>query len=280
LFPGIPWRTGAFGVPVKDYILQSEEFLICAFVLFAIALDQSARRQWRSVVGLSVVAVLFLANIAFVATGRTTLLVAPVLALLLGWRQFGWKGLVGAAVLSGILGTLAAWESPYLHTRLTTSIVELRAYEARDALNSTGEHLQLIKESIAFVKSAPIIGHGTGSIGKEFRIAAIGHTGAAGKTSINPHNQILNVAIQLGLVGAAVLLAMWVAHLLLFRGNDILCWIGVVIVTDNIVSSFVNSHLFDFTQAWLYIFGIGVAGGTALRKQKPAKGHEPDQTAA
>jgi hypothetical protein len=26
-----------------------------------------------------------------------------------------------------------------------------------------------------------------------------------------------------------------------------------------------NSHLFDFSQGWLYVFGVGVIGGTVLR---------------
>jgi O-antigen ligase len=268
LFP-IPWR-GEFGVPVKDYILQSEEFLICAFVLLAIAFDGMSSRRWPLVLGLGALAVLFLADIAVVATGRTTLLVAPVLALLLGWRWFGWKGLAGAAVLFGILGAAAAWKSPYLHARLTTSINELHAYEQHDAMNSTSVHLQFIKESLSFVEAAPIFGHGTGSIAEQFRNASVGQTGLAAKTSGNPHNQIFAVAIQLGLVGAGVLAAMWIAHFMLFRGSGLIAWIGVVIVTDNVVSSLVNSHLFDFTQAWLYIFGVGVAGGTALRERKPA----------
>jgi hypothetical protein len=44
------------------------------------------------------------------------------------------------------------------------------------------------------------------------------------------------------------------------------------VVTQNIVSSLFNSHLFDFNQGWLYVFGVGVLGGTVLsvRDRKPA----------
>jgi len=45
------------------------------------------------------------------------------------------------------------------------------------------------------------------------------------------------VAIQLGLVGAAVLWAMWIAHFLLFRGNGLAEWVGLVLVVQNIVGS-------------------------------------------
>jgi O-antigen ligase len=269
-FPGLPWRSSQFGVPAKDYILQSDEFLMCAMVLFAIAFDAARGGRWRSVAGLAALGIAFIANIVFVATGRTTLLVAPVLILLLGWRQFRWKGLVGSVVLLGLIGTAAALWSPYLRARLSTSVNELHAYESSGAPSSTALHIELMKKSVLIFRSAPIIGHGTGSIPQQFRNEAAGKSGITSIVGVNPHDQILAIGIQLGLVGVAVLLAMWTAHLLLFRGDSLISWIGVVIVADNIVSSLFNSHLFDFTQAWLYIFGVGAAGGMALRSRNVA----------
>ena len=272
LFPALPWHPTQYGVPVKDYILQSGEFLICAFVLLAIAFDDARAGRWRPVIGSLALAILFLANIAFVAAARTTLLVAPVLAILLGWRQYRWQGVFAAAISFGILGGVAAVESPYLRARLNTSLDELHAYESGDALNSTSAHLQFLKESFSFMATAPVIGHGTGTIQEQFRNAAAGRTGPQGLASINPHDQILAVGIQLGLVGVAVLIAMWIAHFMLFPGRGLIAWIGIVIVGQNVVSSLVNSHLFDFTQAWLYIFGVGVTGGMALRERDRAAG--------
>ena len=66
------------------------------------------------------------------------------------------------------------------------------------------------------------------------------------------------------LLGAVLLYAMWGAHLYLFRGPGLAAWIGLVVAVQNIVSSLFNSHLFDFTQGWIYVFGVGVAGGTVL----------------
>jgi O-antigen ligase len=266
-FPGLLWRTNQLGVPAKDYILQSEEFLMCALVLFAIAFDQARERRWRSAAVLMALGIAFIADIVFVITARTALLVAPVLILLLGWRQFRWKGLVGSALLLGLIGTAAAFGSPYLRARLSTSITELQAYESSGTVSSTGLHIELLKKSLLIVRTAPIIGHGTGSIPQQFRNAAVGKSGIDALVGVNPHDQILAIGIQLGLAGVAVLLAMWLAHLLLFRGDSLISWIGLVIVVDNIVSSLVNSHLFDFTQAWLYIFGVGAAGGLALRSR-------------
>jgi O-antigen ligase len=40
---------------------------------------------------------------------------------------------------------------------------------------------------------------------------------------------------------------------------------------QNIVSSLFNSHLFDFTSGWLYVFGVGVVGGMVLRQKDLGK---------
>lgn len=275
-FPGLPWPGKEFGVPVKDYIIQGETFLICAFALLGRAFEARGAKNPRSILGLVGLAALFLVDIAFVATGRTVLLVAPVLALLLGWRHFRWRGLLGAVLLGGAVGALFVFESPYLHGRLEKSVTELQEYRSSDANNPTGLHLEFLRKSLSFVESAPIVGHGTGSITEQFRQAAtVGQTGASSVASANPHNQIFAVAIQLGLLGTIVLLAMWTAHVMLFRGRGFIAWIGLIIVVQNIVSSLFNSHLFDFTQGWLYVFGVGVVGGMVLREQSTAAAASP-----
>lgn len=269
LIPGLPWRGATWvGVPTKDYIFQSTNFLICAFALFGYACEMVRAQRWRHALGLVAVALLFLANIFFVVTSRTALIVVPALLLLLGWQEFRWKGFVGAVLLGAVVGAAVWFESPYLHERLMTSVRELQAYRTSDKVNSTALHMEFLRKSLLFVESAPIIGHGTGSIPEQFRNATSGHDSASSISSENPHNQILAVAIQLGLVGAAVLLAMWIAHLVLFlRGGGLTAWIGMVVVVQNIVSSLFNSHLFDFTSGWLYVFGVGVAGGMLLRER-------------
>jgi hypothetical protein len=86
----------------------------------------------------------------------------------------------------------------------------------------------------------------------------------AATPTVNPHNQTFAVAIQLGLLGAAVLWAMWIAHIALFSGRSALAWLGLVVVAENVLSSTVHSHLFDFNNGWLYVFGVGALGGTIL----------------
>jgi O-antigen ligase len=270
LVPGLTWRGWAFGVPTKDYIFQSESFAICALALVGRACENGRVGQWRSVLGLVALAALFLANIFFVATGRIILLVLPVLIVFVGWRQFSWKGLLAAGLVGVVVGVTGWFASPYLRTRLNDSVAEFQAYRTSDTLNSTALHLDFLRKSLTIVAAAPVIGHGTGSMAEQFRSVTSSQTGASSVVTQNPHNQILAVAIQLGFIGAGLLTAMWIAHLLLFRGAGLNALIGAIVVIENVVSSLFNSHLFDFTQGWLYVFGVGVAGGMVLRERDRA----------
>jgi MFS family permease len=158
--------------------------------------------------------------------------------------------------------TAAAWPvSGYLRERVSTFMQEVHEYRTENARTSAGERLEFWKKSLDIIATAPVIGHGTGTIRELFRRAATGESGASSLVAANPHNQTLAVAIQLGMVGTAVLIAMWIAHLRLFRGGGLAAWIGLAVVVQNIIGSLFNSHLFDFTHGWGYVIGVGIAGG-------------------
>jgi O-antigen ligase len=269
-FPDAPWHgTMDPAVPVKNYIFQSELFEICAFALIGQAVELWRTRERRFALLFMLAAGLFVADIGYVTTSRTTLVVMAVLLVLFGLRQFGWKGALASVIVGGLLAGMLWVSSPYLRTRVSHIAEDIKAYEVSNIDTSVGLRLEYWRNSLTFLADALVIGHGTGSIHSLFKRAA---TPATVPTAIadNPHNQILAVALQLGLLGALVLIAMWIAHLVLFRGGALVAWFGLVVVVDNIVSSIFNSHLFDFTQGWLYVFGVGVLGGAVLRQQSDA----------
>ena len=84
----------------------------------------------------------------------------------------------------------------------------------------------------------------------------------------NPHNQTLAVAVQWGVAGIVLLYAMWFVHLRLFRGEGLVAWIGLLVVVQNIFTSLFNSHIFDFHEGWMYVLGVGIAGGMVLAAQR------------
>jgi O-antigen ligase len=206
-----------------------------------------------------------LVDIFYASTSRTALVVAVVLLPLFVIKRLSINGIVLAVLASILVGVVGWYTSPYLRQRVSDISVEIQRYEATNARTSSGERIEFWKKSIEFVRQSPIVGHGTGSIHSLFEKAAAGQTGTGAVAAANPHNQTLAVAIQLGLVGVVVLWAMWIAHLLLFRGNGFAEWIGFVVVVQSLVGSLFNSHLFDFVQGWSYVIAVGVAGGAVRR---------------
>jgi len=270
LTPNIDWDHHVTGIPVHDENFQSTDFAICAFGALGYAIMGTGRRHWRASLALIAVGALFLVNFTVAVVSRTAFVVVPVLAVLLGWRLYRWKGIAGAGIAIAVVAAASWLVSPSLRTRVNNSMQEIAEYRASGAGTSIGEHIAFVQEALAIVGSAPIIGQGTGSIPDQFRRITAGKTGAAGEATVNPHNQTLGVAIQLGLLGALVLWAMWIAHLLLFRGAGVAAWLGTVVVVENIVSSAAHSHLFDYVHGWLYVFAVGVLGGMVRRRALPS----------
>lgn len=266
-----PDAMRTIGVPVKDYISQGAMFTFCMAVViyFAAQAWRDGRRGWALV--LAAVAILFVTNILYIATSRTSLVLIPVLLVLFGYRQFGWKGTVASGTIFVLL-LAAAWPSAdYLRTRVTAFVHEIQSYDPDGTPTPAGERLVYWTKSIGFIAAAPVIGHGTGSIRDQFERSTAGRSGMAAKAAANPHNQMLAVGIQLGFVGIVLLIAMWLSHLMLFfRVGGPAGWIGLVVAVQNIVGSQFNSHLFDFTHGWAYVIGIGIAGGVALKQSARA----------
>jgi O-antigen ligase len=266
----IPWQPRNHGVVVKDYFSQSGFFTIAAFLLFEFA--YLCWRDGRHLLAYAgwILAALFLANIFFVVSSRTTFFVVAVLILLYGLRRAGWKGLLTACLIGALLAASAWATSPYLRQRVESVLVKKeRGLQGGLGPSSTVLRLAFWKASFEIVKEAPIIGHGTGTIHANFARYAAGHANSYVDRATNPHNQTFAVAIQLGLMGTVVLYAMWLFHFLLFfRKQGMIAWFGIVVVVQNFVGSLFNSHLMDFTQGWTYVVLVGVAGGIILRRSQ------------
>ena len=213
-------------VPVKDYILQSEIFAIVAFGLIGQATEFWRVQQRKLALVLGLVAMSFFANVAYVATGRTTLVAIAVLLLLFGLRQFGWKGALGlvdgrrdGGRVLGVLAVSASARAP--------AVEQIRTHGSGE-ISTIGLRLEYWKDSVAFIAEAPVLGQGTGTIPQLFG-ASRRHTAPYLRT-VNPHNQVLAVAIELGLPGAIVLIAMWIAHVGLFHQRTLNAWYGLIVV--------------------------------------------------
>jgi O-antigen ligase len=263
------------GVFVKNYIDQSQEFALCAVALAFPIVTLLRQKKIALALLLGALALCFLTNMIFVIVSRTALITIPIMLAVFAVLHLRWQTSIatlgGAVALAGL-----AWvTSAPLQEKINSIGREYQSYMEQGSSTSVGERLEFWRKSLQFFAEAPIAGHGTGSTEGLFVQAAVGHTGVAAEVIRNPHNQTLNVAVQWGVVGVVVLYAMWLSHLLMFRGEGLANWIGLLVVVQNIFTSLFNSHIFDFHEGWMYVLGVGVAGGMVLRAAGPGEARGP-----
>jgi O-antigen ligase len=269
--PHLALKPGAgYGVPVKNYIDQSQEFALCAVVLAYPVI--SLLRAGRPVAALLLSAIIlgFLVNMAFVVVSRTALVTIPAMLAVFAFLHLRWKTSVIIFCAALALSALAFAASPKLRWTIETFSRDYALYKEENRATSMGLRLEYWQKSLRFIANAPMLGHGTGSTQRLFEQAAVGRVGAAADVVRNPHNQTLNVAIQWGVLGIILLYAMWSSHLWLFRSDGLMAWIGLMVVVQNFFTSLFNSHIFDFNEGWMYVLGVGIAGA-AMLKARPAQ---------
>lgn len=260
--------TESPGVPLKNSINQSQEFALCIFALAFLFLEFFRQRRLALAALCAALLLAFFANMMFVVLARTALLYMLVLTILFAVRQLNRQAMWWLFAAAGAAAVLVWFASPYLRERVERVALEYREYTETFRPTSTGMRLEYWRQSIQSFSEAPLFGHGTGATRQLFDREAVGKTGAWAHSISNPHNQTLYVAVQWGLLGCIVLYAMWYFHLLLFRDSSFAAWTGLIVVVQNIVSSLLNSHLFDFHEGWMYVLGVGVAGGMVAQARK------------
>jgi O-antigen ligase len=264
--PRLALKSGAeYGVPVKNYIDQSQEFALCAVVLAYPIITLLRAGRIRPAMLLIAISLSFVVNMLFVSVSRTALVTMPIMLAVFALLHLKWRSVVVILCATAVMGGLAWATSPKLRWTAETFLRDYQIYKEQNVPTSIGLRLVFWQKSLRFISEAPIFGHGTGSIRSLFEEAAVDQFGAAAEVVANPHNQTLNVAIQWGAIGVVVLYAMWLVHLLLFRGEGLAAWIGLMVVVQNIFTSLFNSHLVDFNEGWMYVLGVAIAGGMVLK---------------
>jgi O-antigen ligase len=276
--PGLALKTVGDGVSrgifVKNYIDQSQEFTLCAVALaYPVIMLLRLKRIWPALL-LASIGLSFIFNMTFVIVSRTALVTMPIMAAVFGLMHLRLRTNLMVLAAAIVVAAAAWFASPQLESTVTRFSTEYQQYRETGRATSIGERLEYWKNGLRFFTDAPLAGHGTGSTKGLFETAAKGPDWTPGtRVFPNPHNQTLNVAVQWGVIGIAALYAMWIMHLLLFRGDGLANWVGLLVVAQNIFTSLFNSHIFDFHEGWMYVLGVGVAGGMVLKaRQSSPKG--------
>lgn len=255
------------GVPVKNWITQGVEFVLCIFGAAALAIVMWQRQRPYAAVGFALLSIGFFLDMALVASSRTALVSLPILLLMSTLRYMTWRRALVLYLTIAIVAVLTWFLAPNLRERIDS--IQQQYTSSNSETTSVGLRLGYWSKALKFIRSAPLIGHGTGSIRGLFAHEAIGKTVIDDQIVANPHNQTLYFAIEWGVIGIILLWAMWIAHFLMFTEIRWISWLGIIVVSQNIFDSLFNSHISDYVEGWIYVMGVGIAAGIVSRSPKP-----------
>jgi O-antigen ligase len=245
----------AYPVVFKLHLTQNVlmAFGVFVFVLFARdAIRPRTRYLWLAA------AVLGAANIVLMVPGRTGILLLLLLALYAACAWYGWRGLLAAVVASAAAGAILLAAAPRVADRVLDVVEEMQQWRAgTQDDSSTGLRLQYLRTSTQLIAERPLTGWGTGSFPRAYREKV---AGTPLEPSRNPHNEYLSLAVQLGLGGPLLLLALWVA---LWRSGrrlpplerDLVRGLALCFA----VGCLFNSLLLDHTEGLLFAWLAGLA---------------------
>jgi O-antigen ligase len=256
------------GVPVKNWITQGVEFVLCIFGCAALAIVMRQKQRPYAAAGFALLGTGFFLNMALVASSRTSLVSLPILLLMSTLRYMAWRRALALYLAIAVIAVLTWFLAPNLRARID-SIQQQYALSSSQT-TSVGLRLEYWSKALRFIRTAPLAGHGTGSIRSLFERDAIGKTVTDEQIVANPHNQTLYFAIEWGVIGIILLWAMWIVHFLMFIEMRWISWLGIIVVSQNIFDSLFNSHISDYVEGWIYVMGVGIAAGMISKSRKPA----------
>jgi len=179
LDPALALKSGAsYGVPVKNYIDQSQEFALCAVALAYPVITLLRAKKNLLAVLLVVLSLSFIVNMMFVIVSRTAMVTMPIMLAVFALLHLKWRSVVAIMGLLAVLAGLAWATSPQLRRIGGTFLSDYQLYKEQNIPTSVGQRLEYWKKSLGFFTEAPVFGHGTGSTRALFEQAAVGQTGA------------------------------------------------------------------------------------------------------
>ena len=212
----LPWsRTQNTGwgndhTVIKDYISQGLMMAMFSLALLSQAIDKSNKIILRFIFAFT--AGLALISITHLSNGKTGYLAA--VCVILAFAVFSANGKYRPFIflITIILGSLIYLSSTSLQARVNGAIQDARNHSITD-FSSTGQRLYFANKTWALIKEKPILGWGTGSYHQQFcKVADNDAWCQAGKH--HPHNQILFIWMEHGIIGALLLMALIFAPLI------------------------------------------------------------------
>lgn len=204
----LPWsRTQNQGWGVdhtvfKDYISQGIMMSMLVLIALSQTLNRKLTAQWRLAWGgVALLAALSITHLSFGRTGYVALAAVLGASVLFAIKGLGrWLALAGVCLVAVVV----VYSSEGLRDRFAQAVHEVRNSNQGD-LTSIGQRLYFAERTLGLIQEKPVLGWGTAAYHEQFcRVATTPVWCDAGK--FHPHNQLLFIWVENGLLGLGSLL--------------------------------------------------------------------------
>ena len=249
------------GILLRNHTTQGMAFVAGAALALLLALARSAPVRLRA---FGVVALLlFVVNIALIATGRSAHVALLVAGAVAGAALLPGRGRWWVLVLVPVLGALALAASPMVRERFTQAVGEVGTVSTSPSETSMGLRLVIWPTTIELISRRPVLGYGVGGFAPAYaQLIHERYSDWRAAEAKDTHNQYLHVLVEAGIPGfAAFLLFLWGVvrqkAAAPYRG------VGLALFAAWLVTSLLNSHFQTFAEAHLIALVLGAMLGGA-----------------
>jgi O-antigen ligase len=252
--PLVPPNSADAPVGFKYSITHSLLISFGAFACALVACRTASRAMRAGLVGLALIAA---CNVLFIVFSRTGYLVLAALMLYFFITQFRWRGLVAAATCGMLFFGAGYFGSDMFQQRVNTAVSELHDWHPdKPSETSVGMRMDFYRTSVNMVREHPLFGAGTGSFPAAYAAAVAGRHM---EETVNPHNEYLLIAIQIGLVGLACLIYLfYIEWRLAARLEPLHRNLARGLVLMFVIGCLFNSLLLDHTEGLLFAWATGL----------------------
>lgn len=244
-------------VLVHDHISIGILMAFTCFIYLHLAFNTTDKRKRYLLLALFTLTIIYM---LWIDTGRTAYICFFVLLLVSFIQLWRWKGTICAIIVILLLGATTYYLSPTLHRQASHAINNTMNYQTNEELsdanavnNSAGLRLRWAQYSLRIIKAYPVFGAGTGAF--ETATKKIAYPNEQLFLTDKPHNDILTITAQLGLIGLLLLLLLYISHGYISVKLEIPeKYLAQLLLVAMIVGGLFNSLLRDGIPSHFYVY--------------------------
>ncbi|WP_293776340.1 O-antigen ligase family protein [uncultured Oxalicibacterium sp.] len=231
-------------------------------LLFNDLIEQKQGRWWRIFLLVYIAIALFL--FAKTRTGSVMFFLVCGVVFLRHLR-FSWRtGVVAVALL---MAAVLIWQTADgFRERMLGTYHDLKAFSQGGTVSSEGVRLEMYRITLDMIRENPVMGGGIGTWGEQYPTRA---QGLLSENMATPHNDYLLYTAEIGLLGVATLLTIWLTQLWIGMrmygadGTRVLA-ITVALMFGGAVNAILRDALFGM--AFMILLAIPLAGVSRHRR--------------